>query len=65
MAQIIMPEPDSEPLCSRVYIVFGEEFKKVYYFTVEKGGALPKGGTAAVNKNQRAGQVEPGPLAFM
>ncbi len=44
MAQIIMPDPGSEPLCSRVYIVFGEEFKKVYYFTVEKGGVLQKDG---------------------
>ena len=42
MAKIVMPEPDSSPLCGSVIIVFEETFKKVYYFTIEKEVKLSK-----------------------
>lgn len=37
MVQIIMPAPELQPQCSRVYVLFLEEFKEVHYFTVEQG----------------------------
>ena len=34
-----MPEPLWEPLCYRIYLIFDEPYKKLGYFTVERGAA--------------------------
>lgn len=32
-----MPEPEEEPLCYRVYMIFNTDFDKLWFFTIEKG----------------------------
>lgn len=44
MIQLVMPKADSQPLCERIYIIFNETFKKVFYYTVERSVAVERGG---------------------
>lgn len=38
MAVVDMPRPELQPQCSRVFVLFSDEFKDVHYFTAEWGG---------------------------
>ncbi len=34
---LIMPEPERETLCKRIYIVFNRNYTKIHYITLESG----------------------------
>lgn len=37
---INLPEPEEEPLCYRIYMIFNMTFDKLWYFTIEKGNEV-------------------------
>lgn len=62
MVFVIMPEPEGEPECSRVFICFDENFKNAHYVTLEtreEGGAIL--GEWAPDENGQLAHREYGP----
>lgn len=55
MICIEMPEPEVEPLCHQVYLVFSDDYQSKRYFTVERGSSLQERFLCSWDQNQSHG----------